>query len=77
LELAQGTFGSGRISAKSGSPHVLTYEVSSTAILREHVIPFFERYVVPFSCKRETFARFREILEMMNRKEHLRDERSR
>ncbi len=74
LELAKTTFGSGRISLKSGSPHVLTYEISSTQVLRERVIPFFERYVVPFSCKRETFMRFREILEMMDRKEHLRDD---
>jgi hypothetical protein len=74
LELAQSIFGSGTISRKSGSEHVLVYEVSSTAVLRERVIPFFERYVVPFSCKRETFMRFAEILEMMQRKEHLRDE---
>ena len=74
LELAQTTFGSGRISRKPGSPTVLVYEVSSTAILRERVVPFFERYVVPFSCKRETFERFKEILEMMERKEHLRDD---
>jgi len=45
------------------------YEVSSTAVLRERVIPFFERYVVPFNCKRETFARFKEILDAMERKE--------
>jgi hypothetical protein len=74
LELAQRTFSSGRIYPKSSSPHVLTYEVSSTEVLRERVIPVFERYVVPFSCKRETFTRFREILEMMERKEHLRDD---
>jgi hypothetical protein len=49
----------------------LVYEISSTRVLREKVIPFFERYVVPFSCKRETFERFREIIEMMERKEHL------
>ena len=72
--MAQTTFGSGRITSKSGSPQVLVYEVSSTAVLRERVIPFFERYVVPFSCKRETFARFKEILEAMERKEHLRDD---
>jgi hypothetical protein len=35
------------------------------------VIPFFERYVLPFSCKRDTFERFGEIIEMMERKEHL------
>jgi hypothetical protein len=74
LELARATFGCGRISRKSGSPHILTYEISSTAILRERVIPFFERYVVPFSCKRETFERFKEILDAMERKEHLRDD---
>ena len=74
LELAQATFGSGRISPKSGSPHVLTYEISSTAILRERVVPYFERYVVPFSCKRDTFERFKEVLELMERKEHLRDD---
>ena len=74
LELATATFGSGRIYPKPGAPSVLVYEISSTTVLRERVVPFFERYVVPFSCKRETFARFREILEMMGRKEHLRDD---
>jgi hypothetical protein len=74
LELAETVFGSGRISRKSGNPNVLVYEISSTTILRERVIPFFERYVIPFSCKRETFERFKEILEMMERKEHLRDD---
>ena len=74
MELAKATFGSGAISRKSGSPNVLTYELSHTAVLRERLIPFFERYVVPFSCKRETFERFKEILEMMERKEHLRDD---
>jgi hypothetical protein len=39
-------------------------------VLREKVVPFFERYVVPFSCKRETFERFREILDAMGRGEH-------
>jgi hypothetical protein len=47
------------------------YEVSATRVLREKVIPFCERYVVPFSCKTATFERFRKILEMMARKEHL------
>jgi hypothetical protein len=71
LELAQATFKSGRISAKPGNLNVLVYEISSTQVLRERVIPFFERYVVPFSCKRDTFERFREILQLMERKEHL------
>jgi hypothetical protein len=74
LELAQTIFGSGRISRKSGNESVLVYEISSTAVLRDQVVPFFERYIVPFSCKTGTFARFKEIIEMMGRKEHLRDD---
>jgi hypothetical protein len=70
LELAQSTFENGRIYPKSGNPKVLVYEISSTRALREKVVPFFERYVVPFSCKGETFERFREILEAMERGEH-------
>ena len=70
LELAQATFESGRIYPKSGSSTVLVYEISSTRVLREKVIPFFERYVVPLSCKGETFERFREILDLMERGEH-------
>ena len=70
LELAQSIFESGQIYPKSGNPNVLVYEISSTGVLREKVIPFFERYVVPFSCKRETFERFREVLEAMERGEH-------
>ena len=70
LELAQATFGSGRIYLKSGSESVLTFEISSTRVLREKVVPFFERYVVPFSCKTATFECFREILDAMERGEH-------
>ena len=70
LELAESVFSSGRIYPKSGSPRVLVYEVSATRVLHESVIPFFERYGVPFSCKRETFECFREIVAMIVRKEH-------
>ena len=70
LELAQSTVGSGRIYPKSGNSTVLVYEISSTRVLREKVMPFFERYIMPFSCKRETFERFREVLEAMERGEH-------
>jgi hypothetical protein len=71
LELAKTTFGSGRISPKSGSPQVLVYEISSRRCLYEKVVPFFERYVIPLSCKAGTFDRFREILELMELGEHL------
>ena len=70
LELARSIFQTGRIYPKSGNPKVLVYEISSRRSLREKVIPFFEKYVLPFSCKRETFEHFREIVEMLERKEH-------
>jgi hypothetical protein len=70
LELAQRVFGSGRIYPKPGNPKVLVYTIMDRRSLAEKVVPFFERYVMPFSCKRETFERFREILEMKNRREH-------
>jgi hypothetical protein len=70
LELAKAMFQSGRIYPKSGKSHVLVYEISATDALREKVIPFFERHVLPFSCKRETFEQFRDIVDAMKRKEH-------
>jgi hypothetical protein len=70
LEMAQAFFQTGRVYPKQGNPRVLVYEISSRRSLWEKVVPFFERYVVPFSCKTETFSCFREILEMMERKEH-------
>ena len=70
LELARATFGSGQIYPKSGSTSVLVFEISATAVLREKVVPFFERYVVPFSCKAQTFECFRGILDAMERGEH-------
>ena len=72
LELAQRTFESGQIYPKSGNMKVLVFEISSTCALREKVLPFFERYIVPFTCKGETFERFREILDAMERGEHRR-----
>ncbi len=71
LELARAIFQTGRIFPKPGNPNVLVYAITDRRSLREKVIPFFERYVLPFSARRETFERFREILDMMARKEHL------
>jgi LAGLIDADG DNA endonuclease family protein len=71
LELARGIFDSGSIVPKPGNPRVLVFRVCHRRVLLERVIPFFERYVVPFTCKGAMFERFREIVEAMNRKEHL------
>lgn len=70
LELAKNIFQCGRIFPKPGSENCLTYAISCRRSLWEKVVPFFETYVVPYSCKRQTFERFKEILECMNRKEH-------
>ena len=71
LELARDVFQTGRIYPKPGNPDVLIFAITARRSLEEKVVPFFERYVVPFSCKSDTFRRFREILEMMERKKHL------
>jgi hypothetical protein len=71
LELAGEIFNAGRIHPKPGNPKVLVFQIASRRVIWERVIPFYERYVVPFSCRRETFERFREILWLMERKEHL------
>lgn len=70
LELAQQTLGTGKIFAQHGNPQVLVYGVVSRRSLVEKVVPFFERYVVPFSSKREAFEGFKEILQRMDHKEH-------
>jgi hypothetical protein len=70
LELAQTVFASGAIFPKPGNPKVLVYRVSSRRVLLETVVRFFERYVIPFSCKRAMFEGFRDVVEMMERKEH-------
>ncbi len=72
LELAKQVFQTGRIYPKPGSKNCLVYAIHCRRSLREKVVPFFEKYVIPFGsqAKRETFYRFREILEMMNRGDH-------
>ena len=71
LELAGEVFETGTIFRKHGSPRVLVFAIHSLRSLIDKVVPFFERYVMPFSCKRATFERFREIVDLMERKEHL------
>jgi hypothetical protein len=71
LEIFQELFRSGTIRKKSGS-NVLVFEIASRRTLEEKVIPFFRRY--PLATKRDAFEKFKRIIEMMSRKEHLTDE---
>lgn len=68
LETFQEYFGTGKIYRKSGIHPVLTFSIDSRKNLLERVIPFFERY--PLLTKSKEFHRFREIVQVMERKEH-------
>src|ERR1700730_3470653 len=48
----------GSVVEKSGSPHVWVYTLKGYKQIIEHVIPFLEKYVQPFSCKKEEFNLF-------------------
>ena len=71
LELAREIFDSGSITPKPGNPQVLVFRVAHRRVLLERVIPYFERYIVPFTCKGAMFEGFRAIVQAMDRKEHL------
>jgi hypothetical protein len=70
LEKLRDFFGCGRITAKGPKSSVLTFSVYSRKDLESTIIPFFERYPL-VSRKQEDFLKFREIVRMMQRKEHL------
>lgn len=70
LELARDVFQTGRIYPKPGNPEVLVYAIADRRSLAEKVVPFFAKYMRHLSCKWSTFELFREILDMMSRKEH-------
>ena len=70
LESCQELFHTGRIYPKSGNEQVLVYGVTSRRSIIEKVIPYFEKYVVPYSAKTETFHRFKEICDLMEQGEH-------
>ena len=69
LKMAQEIFGTGRITDKSENGEVLVFSINNRRSLIEKVIPFFERYMI-FSTKKKEFEKFKEILEAMERKEH-------
>ncbi len=74
LELLQRFFGCGRIFENRRSDNhrgsLLRYCVRSAKDLRSKIIPFFEQNPLR-TIKREDFAKFVRVLEMMERKIHL------
>jgi len=57
--------------AKSGSPDVWVYELKGISNVIEHILPFFEKYIVPFGCKNKEYNIFKEVVLRMENKDHL------
>ena len=69
LELAQSIFGTGRINPKPGNEVVLVYSITSTRLIEERVLPFYERYMA-FSQKKRDYQLFREIVIAVRNRQH-------
>lgn len=65
-------FKTGSISAKSGSPNVYQHIITNRRTVTERVIPFYNKYVFPFSGagKQKDFLIYKGIVEALNKKEH-------
>ena len=61
----------GSLHSKSGSPDVWVYELKGISNVIEHILPFFEKYIVPFGCKNKEYNIFKEVVLRMENKEHL------
>ncbi len=62
--------GKGSLHLKPGSQDVWEFKLSGLTNLIDHVVPFYLKYVIPFSGKVKEFNTFLEILERKQRKEH-------
>jgi LAGLIDADG endonuclease len=70
LELARSVFDAGRINPKPGNEVVLVFSITSTRLIVERVLPFYERYMA-FSHRKRDYQLFREIVHAMLCKRHL------
>ena len=55
-------FNGGSVVEKSGSPDIFVYTLKGYKQIIKQVIPFLEIYVQPFSCKKEEYFLFKEIV---------------
>jgi len=69
LEMAKEMFGTGTIWEKPGNRNVLVYGIRCRKTIKEKIIPFFEKYMI-FSARKENFKTFKEIVELLEKKEH-------
>ena len=72
LEEINDFFGCGRVVSKGPNSDVMVYVVSRRSDLESVIIPFFDLHPL-ISEKREDYRKFREIVLMMQRKEHRTD----
>lgn len=71
LKNAQKMFGSGRIFLKSGSENVYVFAISNRKTIIDKVIPYFKKYVLPFSQKFSFFNTYVYIVNSLEQKKHL------
>jgi hypothetical protein len=64
LESFKTYFGVGSVVQKSGAPHVWVYTVKGYKHIIKHVIPFLETYVQPYSCKKNEYKLFKQLVLM-------------
>lgn len=75
LRLAKEVFQTGSIYRKSGSKNVLVFAIRDRRSIYEKVIPFFERYVLPYGIKyNRMFPYYKQLVELMVNKAHLTEE---
>jgi hypothetical protein len=70
LKAAKDMFGTGKIFKKSGSENVWVYSIVNRRTIKEKVVPYFIKYVLPFSCKYLFFSDFLTIIEKLSNNFH-------
>jgi len=70
LQAAQSLFRTGSIQKKSNSNQVYQFYIGNRRSLVEKVIPFFKKYVIPFSAKFQDFYSFEQIVLDLEAKKH-------
>ena len=79
LEAAQHLFKTGRIYLKPGTQDIYVFEINSRKTIKEKVLPFIEKYVLPLGCKFNakpggslgTFDLIKELIDLFDQKKHL------
>ena len=70
LDLAQEFFQTGKIWKKPGTENVLVYGIKSRRSIVEKVVPFVEKYLLPYTSRKEQIEFFLNVLKMLEEKKH-------